>query len=754
MPAINLDKQTYEVPGSRKPGQTGKSKLFQLEPISLYVSRAPPPPHTPHKIDASMDKVYKDYVPVWGLRGSENPAQRLLSTCLLQFCNLCNVGIYRSNQTKQLEESISPKVKTMYDLFNHGLKTSRDRPCLGHRPINPKTGERGPYVWQTFRQVSHRITNFGSGLMNMINHTLNEPRTKGMPIGIWANNRPEWTIADLACAAYGQYAVSLYDTLGADTVEYVINHAEIEIVICSADHIAELLKLRHKLPKLRAIVSMDTLEDSIVPAGSASKSEIIKAWAAEKDIFLVDFTALEAAGKKNRRSHNQGKPDDLAFIMYTSGTTGMPKGAMLSHRNFVSACSASYKNMGPSLDDDVTISYLPLAHIFGRLIDITALARGSRIGYFSGDITQILDDLQYLKPTIFPSVPRLLNRVYASIVQKTVEAPGVKGAIARRAVATKLANLNAGKGNTHPVWDRIIFNKVRQALGGRVRFIVTGSAPIGPDVMQFLRIALCCDMREGYGATETSASSTIHNENEYRAGHIGVPFACNELKLVDVPEMNYFSTDPFPRGELCIRGPNVFMGYYKDEEKTREALDEEGWYHSGDIATLNEFGCFVIIDRKKNIFKLAQGEYIAPEKIENVYAKDPIVAQIFLHGDSLQNSLVAIIVPDPDALNALVASKLPAIAAKKLSYQELCKNADVNKAVLDQLTRVGKKAQLRGFEFAKAIYLESNPFSIENEILTPTLKVKRPQAKAYYETQIAALYEQLASQVDPAKAKL
>ncbi|KAI8149587.1 hypothetical protein BJV82DRAFT_588533 [Fennellomyces sp. T-0311] len=666
-------------------------------------------------------------------------------------------GIYRNAVHPELMVSKSPKVKTMYDLFREGLKTARDRPCLGHRPIiNAKTGERGQYVWQTYRQVNHRITNFGSGMLNLINHTLNDPRTRQIPIGIWAVNRPEWTIADLASAAYGLYTVSLYDTLGPDTVEYVMNHAEIETVVCSADHIADLLKLRHKLPKLRCIISMDTLEDEVAPStGAASKSAIIKAWAQEKDVLLVDFAAVEAAGKKNRRSHNLPKPEDLAFIMYTSGTTGWPKGAMLSHRNFVSACCATDVTMGEHRDDDVSISYLPLAHIFGRLVDMASIMRGARLGYFSGDVTKIVDDMQTLKPTIFTSVPRLLNRVYSSVVQKTIEAPGVKGALARRAVAAKLANLDAGLGNTHPFWDRLIFNKVKQALGGRVRFVVSGSAPIGKDVMQFLRVAFCCDVREGYGATETCASSTVHNKDEYKAGHIGVPFSCNEIKLVDVPEMEYLATDPYPRGELCIRGPNVFMGYYKDEEKTREALDEEGWYHSGDIAMINERGCVVIIDRKKNIFKLAQGEYIAPEKIENVYAKDPIIAQIYVHGDSLQNSLVAVVVPDPEYLiGTFLPNKLPQIAAKKLSYEELCKTPEVNKAILEQLTRVGKKAELRGFEHVKAIFLESSPFTIENDILTPTLKVKRPQAAKHYAEQIAELYAQLNAQTEPAKAKL
>lgn len=253
------------------------------------------------------------------------------------------VAIYRNALYPDLIERIEPNVKTMYDVFRRGnvikrkpgsrlgishlftfvlhsgLKQSRDRPCLGHRPIvNEKTGQRGQYVWQTYRQVNHRITNFGSGLMNLINHTLNDSRTRNIPIGIWAVNRPEWTITDLACAAYGMYVVSLYDTLGPDTVEYVMNHAEIETVVVSADHIADLLKLRHKLPKLRAIVSMDALDlDS--PSG---RGTVFKAWAEEKGVLLVDYPTLEEAGKKNRRSFNPSKPEDLAFIMYTSGTTG------------------------------------------------------------------------------------------------------------------------------------------------------------------------------------------------------------------------------------------------------------------------------------------------------------------------------------------------------------------------------------------------------------------------------------------------
>ncbi|ORZ18049.1 hypothetical protein BCR42DRAFT_413031 [Absidia repens] len=669
---INLQKQTYEVPGSRKPGQT---------------------------------------------------------------------GIYRNAQRTELVESFSPKVKTLYNIFQHGYQISKDRPCLGRRSINA-AGKAGPYVWETYRQVNQHILNFGSGLMNLINHTLGDSRTAGIPIGIWAVNRPEWFITEMTCAAYSLYTVALYDTLGPNVVEFVVNHSELEVVVCSGDHIPDLLKLKEKLPNLKAIISMDSIDDGAIPVpGSVSKSSIIKAWADEKKVLLTDMATLEAAGKKNRRSINLPQPDDMACLMYTSGTTGTPKkfvltaifleGRHVNHRNLVSAISGSYYNLGGT-PNDIGISFLPLAHIYAQITDNLSIAFGSRIGYFAGDMVTLVEDIQELKPTVMAAVPRLLNRVYAKIAASTINAPGMVGALARRGVAAKLENLENQKGYTHPFWDRLLFNKVKQALGGNMRVMVTGSAPIGKDIMQFLRVALCCDIREGYGATETSAATACHYEGEYKAGHLGAPFVNNEIMLMDVAEMNYLSTDPQPRGEICVRGPSIFKGYYKEEEKTREAIDEDGWFHSGDIGVIDERGCLVIIDRKKNIFKLAQGEYIAPEKIEI--------------------SLVAILVPDPETLPAFVAAKAPKIAKQNLSYAELCKNPEVIQLVLAQLTKVGKKAGLHGFELAKAIHLETEPFSMENDLLTPTFKVKRPQAKKYYEAQIAAMYEAINDQ--PQKAKL
>lgn len=632
--------------------------------------------------------------------------------------------------------SLEPeKIKTVYDLFARGLELSPNKECLGRRPYNIELGQRDDVVWQTYTQVSDRINNFGSGLKYIIN-TLTSNVKK---IGIWSANRPEWTITDLACATQGLYNVALYETLGPETVEYVINHAELEIIVCSSNYLAQLLIMKDRLPTLSVIILMDTVVmDPLekLPDG-VPKGEIIQSWAKEKGITAFDFEQVESMGIQFPKEHQYSSPDDLACIMYTSGTTGMPKGVMLTHTNFVSAVTATVTLFETDVNE-VGISYLPLAHCFGRIYDLTLLASGGKLGYLSGGVENLLNDCQAIHPTMFVAVPRLLNRIYSKLAQASIFAKGVTGSLSRMAVASKLRHLANGDGCYHVIWDRLFFNKMKRVLGGNVRIIGSGAAPLSPDILQFLRVTLCCDIREGYGATETTAASCLQRIGDNNAGSVGGPYTCNEIKLVDAPEMNYFTNSHPPKGEICMRGPNIFKGYYKDQAKTDEVLDSDGWYYSGDIGTIDDEGSLAVIDRKKNIFKLAQGEYIAPEKIENVYIKNPLVAQIFIYGDSLQSALVTIVVPDPTELKNIAKDIVPENELE--DFENLHKNEKVKNAVLKQMMNDGKAAGFYGYEVPKAIYLESNPFTVEKGLLTPTLKVKRHQAKQFYAHQIAAMY--------------
>ncbi|GJZ83991.1 long chain acyl- synthetase 6, peroxisomal-like protein, partial [Tanacetum coccineum] len=350
------------------------------------------------------------------------------------------------------------------------------------------------------------------------------------------------------------------------------------------------------------------------------------------------------------------------------------------------------------------------------------------------DSMKLMDDMVSLRPTVFFGVPRVFNRLYAGITSAVQSSGVLRKRLFNAAYAAKRQAILDGK-NSSAMWDTLVFNKIQGMLGGRVRFIMSAASPLSPDVLEFLRVCLGCVFLEAYGMTENSCAISNMDFGDNLCGHVGSPSPACEIKLVDVPEMDYTSADqPHPRGEICIRGPTVFQGYYKDEVQTREIIDEDGWLHTGDIGLWLPEGRLKIIDRKKNIFKLSQGEYVAAEKIENVYVNSKFVAQCFVYGmidftfisvsgDSLKSSLVAVVSLDEDAFKAWAAAE--GIECK--DFRQLCNDPRARAAVLADMTQVAKKAQLRGFECVKAVTLVVEPFTMENGLLTPTFK-------AYQET--------------------
>ncbi|XP_066210822.1 long-chain-fatty-acid--CoA ligase 5 isoform X2 [Saccopteryx leptura] len=607
--------------------------------------------------------------------------------------------------------------KTMYEVFKRGLAASDNGPCLGYRKPNQ------PYRWLSYKQVSDRAEYLGSCLL----HRGYKPSPDHF-VGIFAQNRPEWIISELACYTYSMVAVPLYDTLGADAVIYIINKADIAIVICDTPRKASVLLENVEkglTPGLTTIILMDPFEDDLKQRGEKSGVEILS------------FLDAENIGKENFRKPVPPEPEDLGIICFTSGTTGDPKGAMITHQNVVANAAAFLKCVEYTFTptpDDVTISYLPLAHMFERVVQVVAYSCGAKVGFFQGDIRLLPDDMKTLKPTMFPVVPRLLNRIYDK-VQNEAKTPLSKFLL-NLAISSKFSEVKRGIIRRDSIWDWLIFRKIQDNLGGKVRIMVTGAAPISSPVLTFLRAALGCSVFEAYGQTECTAGCTFTTPGDWKPGHVGVPLACNHVKLEDVPDMNYYSVNS--EGEICIKGTNVFKGYLKDPVKTEEALDKDGWLHTGDIGRWLPNGTLKVIDRKKNIFKLAQGEYIAPEKIENIYIRSRVVLQVFVHGESLRSSLVAVVVPDPDVL--------PSFAAKlgvKGSFEEMCQNQVVKGAILEDMQKIGKEGGLKSFEQVKCILLHSEPFSIENGLLTPTLKAKRGELAKYFQTQINSLYESL-----------
>ncbi|NXG82903.1 ACSL1 ligase, partial [Stercorarius parasiticus] len=601
-------------------------------------------------------------------------------------------------------------VRTAYDIFQRGVQVSNNGPCLGVRKPNQ------PYEWISYKEVSDRAECVGSALL----HRGFKP-SHVQYIGIFSQNRPEWVIIEQGCYAFSMVVVPLYDTLGTEAITYIVNKADLSLVFCDKPDKAQLLLTnveKGETPILNTIVIMESFGTDLVERGKKCGVEVFS------------MRELEELGRAHRQKPMPPKPEDLAVICFTSGTTGNPKGAMITHQNIVSNASAfvktTEKTFSPS-SDDVLISFLPLAHMFERIVEVSI--RLDLRGYCTVCSAQdccmhtatmcymcCLFRLFYFFLTIFGQADTSLKRWMLDFASKRKE-----------------AELRSGIVRNNSFWDKVIFRKIQASLGGKVRLMVTGAAPVSASVLTFLRTALGCQFYEGYGQTECTAGCSLSLPGDWTAGHVGAPMPCSIIKLVDVQEMNYLASRG--EGEVCVKGPNVFRGYLKDPEKTAEALDKDGWLHTGDIGKWLPNGTLKIIDRKKHIFKLAQGEYIAPEKIENVYLRCEALAQVFVHGESLQAFLVAIVIPDPETLRNWAKKR-----GFEGSYEELCKTKDLKKHILEDMLRIGKESGLKSFEQVKDIFIHTEMFSIENGLLTPTLKAKRPELRKYFQSQIDELY--------------
>ncbi|KAI8815019.1 hypothetical protein BJ742DRAFT_782010 [Cladochytrium replicatum] len=620
------------------------------------------------------------------------------------------------------EVDMIPGIANLYDNFLHGVKVAGNDPFMGIRPT--VNGEPGPYVWQTYNEIHQRIKDLAAyykilGLDTKAN------------VGLFSINRPEWIIGEQASFYVNMITVPLYDTLGVEAIEYIVTQTSMSVVVATSDKAKTLVGMRDKIPTLKTIIVMDEASDELV-ASAAGHIKVIGILDAEKE------------GRAKPVDANPPASDDVATICYTSGTTGLPKGVMMTHRNMLGFPGSVMALIGrgkvfPFTKEDVHISYLPLAHVFEREVQIVVLYVGGRIGFYQGDTLKLLDDVAVLKPTLFASVPRLYNRIYDKVLASVKAKGGLAAYLFNAGFQAKKKGLAAGN-VTHFLWDRLVFGNVRARLGGRVKVMMSGAAPISADVVDFLRICFSTEFHEGYGQTETCAAISITDRHDLQSGHVGVPLPCLQVKLIDVPAMDYTSKDkPFPRGEIALKGTNVFPGYYNSPEKTAEAFTPDGWLRTGDIGQWDSKGRLQIVDRVKNIFKLAQGEYIAPEKIENVYIKHELVAQAFVYGDSLQAQLVAIIVPDEETFVKWADGKFGA----GRGYAKHAADDAVRKALCKELEAFGKKNDLKGFENIKALYIDTKEFSMENGLFTPTFKLKRHEAKKYYETQIAEMYAEL-----------
>ena len=645
----------------------------------------------------------------------------------------------------ELRQTMHLGLKTMWETFEHNLKVGRAKQnFIGYRKKINKIELEKKYTWITYEEANRKILNFARGL-NVLNlcpiHEIENDDSFRL-LGIYSKNRPEWLLSYFGAVRDSITIVTVYDTLGDIALEYIFNQTRLTTIVLEAKVLEKFYNLakEQKTGKIKNLIVLDKDENE-------KFCEELKNL--EFNILTWEQVAKEGEEKGNDVELHLPGPDTISTINYTSGTTGNPKGAKVTHNSIILNTDV-IEMLGLYLkeESDIYLSFLPLAHIMETLIMAVLVSRGIPIGFYNGDAKKLVEDAQILHPTAMCGVPRIFQRVYDVINENLKKNSNFVQKIFKTAISIKIKDYTEKGILTNPFWDNLVFKKVRNILGGRMRFMLIGSAPMDGYVLNFLRCALSCEIVEGYGQTEDAAGILLTKTYDPKTGHLGGPGYSAELKLIDVPDLDYKSTDVDPetgnwrpRGELCVRGPVLFKGYLSLKKETKESLDEDGWLHSGDVAMIiPEHGnAFRIIDRVKNMFKLQQGEYVAPEKLENKLAKCKYIEQVFVYGDSLQTYLVGILVPKAKDVIEFLKSKGRENVSKD-NYKDYFEDEDLIKDILKEIDNYSRHNDIKGFEIIKKIYLSKEPFSIDNNLLTTTLKLRRHIAKKHFIKQIDKMY--------------
>ncbi|SCO70145.1 acyl-CoA synthetase, putative [Plasmodium vivax] len=674
------------------------------------------------------------------------------------------------------------EMSNKYEVFCFACNYYYDEDFLGERKKEVRGNETilGEYSFKTYGEIKNEIEILASALYQF--ETI-EPNTftdngaydKLKILGIWSKNRVEWLTTDYACSAIDFVTVPIYDTMGINSVKYIFQKTQMKICCIEAEKLECLIKLKDELADLQILIIYDewSLRDDIKQRASKAGYKVYfykglidkfknQNIIPQCEFYDHAFHSQEKAGKSvpkrvsggkgqpggnstsgnnalmQKLKKNKGKVTDVCTIIFTSGSSGMPKGAMLTHNTFITFLQ-SYIIDGNRLGlikHDVVLSYLPLAHVYERLIEFALCFFGAKIGYFSGNIKELVSDINELKPSFLITVPRILQKIHDNVMEGLKN----KSFIARTLVRTALKNkksiyLKNPKKFSHPIYD-IILQPVRNRFGGRIRTQVMGSASMDKNKLIDLQMLFSAPISEGWGMTEVGVGFLQHRYDSTK-GTIGGMFSNVSMKVVKVENMKY---DPkaYPnRGELCVKGSSLMVGYFRDEQLTKKSFDEDGFFYTGDVVEVNENNAYVrIIDRAKNIFKLAQGEYIEPEKLENLYTNSIYIENIFVHGYNYENELVSIIVP-----NEIFVRDYAKKNNLNMPFEELLKCDAIKKLFHNEILAMSKTYNLNGIEKIHLFHLTPIPFSVENKQLTPTHKVVRNAILADYKQVIDDLYQ-------------
>jgi long-chain acyl-CoA synthetase len=547
----------------------------------------------------------------------------------------------------------------------------------------------------------------------------------GDRVALLSENRPGWAFADLAIQFTGAWTVPVYTSLLADEVAFILaDSGAVACFVSTQEQLAKVDDVRARCPALRHVITLDPIERSDASARTA------------RSLIELGQPAREAHPQAVEERLRAIDPESPATVLYTSGTTGRPKGVMLSHTNLISNVVDSLRCLEIG-SGDVHLSFLPLSHSFERTAGYYVMIHAGVTIAYAEAIDTVADDMREVRPTVMTSAPRLYEKMYARILQGASAAGGIKKPLffwARR-VAIDWAEKGAGGDPVggwlawkHKVADRLVFRKIRERTGGRIRFMVSGSAPLAPVIARFL-YGVGIPVLEGYGLTETSPVVSVNRIDRIKFGTVGQPIPNVEVKIEPDPERE--GDD----GEILVRGLNVMKGYYKLPEKTAEVMTGDGWFRTGDIGFLDQDGYLTITDRKKDLLKTSGGKYIAPQPIENEIKTSKFVSEAVVVGNRRKYA-TALIVPNFDNLSGWAREKGVPVDGNESLVAE-ARVRELYRAIVEGVNR-GKAS----FETIKDFRLLPADFTIEAGELTPTLKVKRRIVEERYAELIDTMYHE------------